>query len=365
MQLTSFVPLTFAALAAAAQPLDAVLKANNDSLSTFAALLATVPAVGQTITKAVDTTILAPSNDAFAKAMQADPTFAQRAATNATFLTDLLLYHVVTGKTMAAMFPENSKFAHTLLETPAANVTGNQKVELLRKGEQARVFSGYKQLSVVTKPDITYAGGVLHVLDSVLTFPGTPAETAMDTGLTSMAGALKRAGLADGVDSLQAATVLAPTNAAFQAIGATVASMEPADLARILEYHVLMNQVRFSPGITLKMGYKTLMGEKVTLRKLDGLLYANSARITIADIITTDGVMHVVDSVLNPSSPRLNPGAGTPAFEGAVQAANAPFTDGVKPTAVFVPADSGARDLSLSVRPAVLGILVCLAVAYL
>ncbi|CCF41200.1 beta-Ig-H3/fasciclin [Colletotrichum higginsianum] len=141
--------------------------------------------------------------------------------------------------------------------------------------------------------------------------------------------------------------------------------MEPADLARILEYHVLMNQVRFSPGITLKMGYKTLMGEKVTLRKLDGLLYANSARITIADIITTDGVMHVVDSVLNPSSPRLNPGAGTPAFEGAVQAANAPFTDGVKPTAVFVPADSGARDISLSVRPAVLGILVCLAVAYL
>ncbi|KZL84879.1 beta-ig-h3 fasciclin [Colletotrichum incanum] len=365
MQVTSIFPLVFAALAAAAEPLDAVLKKNNDSLSTLSSLLAMAPALSQTLAKSIDVTILAPSNDAFTKAMQTDPMFAQK-ATNATFVADLLMYHVVTGKTMAAMFPETPKFAHTLFETPAANVTGNQKVELIRKGEQARVFSGYKQMSIVTKPDITFAGGVLHVIDSVLTFPGTPAETAMNTGLTSMAGALMRAGLVDGVNSLQAATVFAPTNAAFQAIGATVASMEPQDLAKILQYHVLTNQVRFSSGITMtKMGHKSLMGEKVTLRKQDGTVFANSAKVTIADIITSDGVMHVVDSVLNPASPKLTPGTSKPAFEGAVQAANAPFTDGVRPTANFVPAALSTRSFSVSLGSVVLGTLGCLAVVYL
>ncbi|GKT42660.1 fasciclin-like arabinogalactan protein [Colletotrichum spaethianum] len=365
MQVTSFFPLVFAALAAAADPLGTVLKANNGTLSTFSSLLAMAPGLSQTLGKAVDITILAPSNTAFAKAMEMDPTFSQK-ATNATFVADLLMYHVVTGKTPAASFPETPKFAETFFEIPSTNVTGNQKVELSRKGEEARVFSGYKQLSVVTNPDIAFMGGVLHIVDSVLTFPGTPAETAMNTGLTSMAGALMHAGLVDSVDSLQAATVFAPTNAAFQAIGATAASMEPQDLAKILQYHVLTNQVRFSSAVTMtKMAHKSLNGEKVTLRKQDGSVYANSAKVTIADMITTDGVMHVIDSVLNPASPKLTPGTSTPAFAGAVQAANAPFTENVNPTANYVPASSGAGSFSVSLNHAMLVTLGCLAAVYL
>ncbi|KAK1983076.1 fasciclin domain-containing protein [Colletotrichum cereale] len=365
MQVTSFLPFAFAALAAASDSLDTVLKKNNGTLSTFMTLLAKVPELNETLSKTIDVTILAPSDDAFAQAMQVDPTFARR-ATNASFVADLLKYHIVTGKTMAASFPDVPKFAHTMFETPASNMTGSQRVELVRKGEHARVFSGYKQMSAVTNPDISFSGGVLHVIDSVLTFPGTPADTAMNTGLTSMAGALMRAGLVDGVNSLQAATVFAPTNAAFQAIGATAASMEPQDLAKILQYHVLTNQVRFTPGVTItKMTHKSLMGEKVTLRKQDGTVFANSAKVTIADIITSDGVMHVVDSVLNPASPKLTPGSSQPAFEGAVQAANAPFTDGVKPTANFIPASSTVRSSSVSLGFAMLGAVGCLAVVYL
>ncbi|KAL2884256.1 hypothetical protein SGCOL_000196 [Colletotrichum sp. CLE4] len=364
MQPTSFLTLAFAALAAAAPPLSDVLKTNNDTLSTLTSLLAMVPALNQTLVKAKDVTILAPSNDAFAKMMQADPTFAQKAA-NATFLADLLSYHAVSGKTTATMFYEQPKFAQTLLEMPTANVTGNQKVELIRKGDQGRVFSGYKQMSVITKADVAFQNGVLHIIDTVLTLPGSPADTAMNTGLTSMAGALIKAGLVDGVNSLQAATVFAPTNAAFQAVGATVASMEPADLSRILQYHVLMNQVRFTTGVATKMGYKSLMGEKVSLRKEDTTVFANSAKVTIKDIITSDGVMHVIDSVLNPASPKLSPGTSTAAFPGAVQAANAPFVDGVKPTANFTPAGASPRSFDVSLKFAMMGFLGCLAVAYL
>ncbi|KAK2055063.1 fasciclin domain-containing protein [Colletotrichum caudatum] len=365
MQLTSFLPLALAALAAATDSLDVVLGKNNRTLSTFKTLLATVPDLAENLTKTIDVTILAPSDDAFAQAMQADPAFAQKAK-NASFVADLLAYHVVTGKTMAASFPEVPKFAHTLFEAPGANLTGTQRVELVRKGEQARVFSGYKQMSAVESPDMTFSGGVLHVVDSVLTFPGTPADTALNTGLTSMAGALMRAGLYDDLNSLRAATVFAPTNAAFQAIGATAAAMDPRNLSVILQYHVLTNQVRFTPGVTVtKMAHKSLMGEKVTLRKQDGTVFANSAKVTISDIITTDGVMHVVDSVLNPASPKLAPGSSQPAFEGAIQAADAPFTDGVEPTANYVPASSTVRSSNVSLGLAVLGTLGCLAVVYL
>ncbi|OHF03223.1 fasciclin domain-containing protein [Colletotrichum orchidophilum] len=364
MQPTSFLTLAFAALAAAAPPLNDVLKTNSDSLSTLNSLLAKVPVLNQTLIKAKEITILAPSNDAFAKMMQMDPTFAQK-ATNVTFLTDLLSYHVASGKTTAAMFYDQPKFAQTLLQTPTANVTGNQKVELVRKGDQGRVFSGYKQMSVINKADVAFQNGVLHIIDTVLTVPGSPADTAMNTGLTSMAGALVKAGLVDGINSLQVATIFAPTNAAFQAIGATAASMEPADLARILQYHVLTNQVRFTTGVTTKMGYKSLMGEKVTLRKEDTTVFANSAKVTIKDIITSDGVMHVVDSVLNPASPKLAPGTSTAAFPGAVQAANAPFTDGVKPTANFTPAGSSSKSFDVSLKFAMFGFLGCLAMVYL
>lgn len=253
-----------------------------------------VPAVSKTLSNGKDMTVLAPSNDAFAKRMEMDPVFAQQTS-NVTFVAELLKYHVFQGKTMASMFSSTPKFAQSMLETAAANVTGNQKVGLVKKGDQVRIFSGYKQMSVVTKADIAFTGSVLHVVDSVLTFPGTPIETAMNTGLTSMAGALMRAKLVDGVDSLQAATIFAPTNAAFQAIGATVAAMEPQDLAKILQYHLLSNQVRFSSGVTTKMAYKSLMGVKVTLRKENNVLFANSAKVTTSDIITSDGVIHVID----------------------------------------------------------------------
>lgn len=256
--------------------------------------MAMVPSLGQTLASTTDITILAPSDEAFAKVMKSDPIFAQN-ANNATFVSELLRYHIVTGKTSESMFPVKPKHASTWLENPSANVTGAQKVALTLKGDRAVVFSGYKQMSTVSRPDVPFAGGVLHVIDSVLTLPATPAETAMNMGLTSMAGALIRAGLADGVDSLQASTIFAPTNEAFQAIGATATSMDPKNLTRILQYHVLENQVRLSSTVNAKMPFASMMGEKVTLRKEVGTVFANSAKITVTDVITTDGVMHVID----------------------------------------------------------------------
>ncbi|KAF6826149.1 beta-ig-h3 fasciclin [Colletotrichum musicola] len=369
MHLRAFLPLAFAALAAAADSLSSVLKANSDTLSTLSSLMAMDPSLGQKLASSTDITLLAPSNEAFAKMMKSDPVFAQN-ANNATFVSSLLRYHVVVGKTTSSMFPVKPKHASTWLETPTTNVTGAQKVALTEKGEAVVVFSGYKQQSTITRSDVPFAGGVLHVIDSVLTLPATPAETAMNMGLTSMAGALVKVGLVNGVESLQAATVFAPTNEAFQAIGATAASMSQQNLTNILQYHVLANQVRLSSAVTSKMGFKSMMGEKVTLRKEVGTVFANSAKITVADVITSDGVMHVIDNVLNPASPKLAPirnaAPSNPAFQGAVASDNPPFTEGVRPTANFTPAASLApRKINISLGTAMLGFLGCAAVVVL
>jgi len=244
-------------------------------------------------------TIFAPSNEAFSKLKISTPSIAD-SARNPAIITALLQYHVLSSKVMASGFTGSPRFAATMLAgAPSANVTGGQKVELVLEGGRATVTSGFKQAAVVTKADLVFDGGVLHIVDTVLTVPASPVVTALDTGLTSLAGALTRAKLVDAVNALMDATIFAPNNAAFQAVGSVVGLATSDPLAKVLEYHVLVNQVKFSTDLAMSgmssMTFTTLLGEKITVRVEKGKIFVNSARVIIADIITSNGVMHVID----------------------------------------------------------------------
>jgi transforming growth factor-beta-induced protein len=142
-----------------------------------------------------------------------------------------------------------------------------------------------------------FDGGVVHILDTVLTVPAPPSDTAIDTGLTSLAGSLVTSGLLQGVDLLTDITIFAPSNAAFSAIGSALPGLQQQDLVGILEYHVLMNQVKFSTDLTAtnEMTFVTLAGQNITVRKQNGQVFVNSAKVLIADILTSNGVVHVID----------------------------------------------------------------------
>ncbi len=142
-----------------------------------------------------------------------------------------------------------------------------------------------------------FDGGVLHIVDTVLTVPDTPANTAIDTGLTSLAGALSQAQLVQAVNSLSDVTIFAPSNAAFEAIGTGLNAVQQQDLANILEYHVLMQPVRFSTDLLSQnqQSFLTLMGQNVTVRKQNGQVFVNSAKVILADVLTANGVVHVID----------------------------------------------------------------------
>jgi transforming growth factor-beta-induced protein len=258
-----------------------------------------VPQVTQMLSTARDITILAPSNEAFSKLMRENPNFANMAKNPAT-VTALLQYHVINGMMMSNMFTATPKFATTMLMMPSANVTGGQKVELVNTNGMAMILSGFKQSSMVSMADIMFDGGVVHVVDTVLTIPASPAITAVDTGLTAIAGALTKAQLVNAVNSMRDITIFAPSNAGFEAVGSAANALSVQDLGRVLEYHVLMNQVKFSTDLMMMqegmtMEFTTLIGDKLFVRMENGQLFVNSAKVVISDIITSNGVVHVID----------------------------------------------------------------------
>lgn len=217
------------------------------------------------------------------------------------------------------MFSTTPQFVPTLLSVSgpgmATGLSAMQKVSLQLVGAAAMVFSGFKQMSMVTKYDQVFDGGVVHIIDTVLTPPGTPSDTALDLGLTSFYGALNKTSMLDDVNTLQDATIFAPNNLAFEAVGSAVNSASVADLMSVLGYHVVQGtsmpgMPMFStmlmgvmPGMVAKrheqitMTLNTFAGGNLTVRvdADNGDLFINSAKVVMSDIITSNGVIHVLD----------------------------------------------------------------------
>ncbi len=121
---------------------------------------------------------------------------------------------------------------------------------------------------------------------------------------TTLVTAVKAAGLAETLSGAGPFTVFAPTNAAFDKLpkGTVETLVKPeskAKLTGILTYHVVAGAVK---AADLKDGQKvkTLQGEELTVSIKDGKVMINGATVTTADVISSNGVTHVVDAVLMP-----------------------------------------------------------------
>jgi transforming growth factor-beta-induced protein len=164
--------------------------------------------------------------------------------------------------------------------------------------KSVEIFSGLKEKSTVTTANIMFNGGVIHILDTVLTMPLSPSNSAIDSELTALAGGLTTTNLVSAVDNLKDVTIFAPSNKAFQDIGSVVPSLSTMQLANILEYHVINGTVGYSSLLTTGLAnesFPTLMGQRLNVEAVDGKVFVNSAQVTITDIIVSNGVMHVLD----------------------------------------------------------------------
>lgn len=122
---------------------------------------------------------------------------------------------------------------------------------------------------------------------------------------TTVVAAVQAAGLVETLKSAGPFTVFAPTNAAFDKLpaGTVETLVKPENkeqLTSILTYHVVPGRYR-STDITEGMTLKTVQGEELTFTMNEGKWWINgTSMIEIADVISSNGVTHVIDTVLMP-----------------------------------------------------------------
>lgn len=145
--------------------------------------------------------------------------------------------------------------------------------------------------------NINFTGGVIHVIDHVLTLPQNVSSTLVNAGLSSLYGALNATSLLSTVNGLRDVTIFAPANTAFKAIGSALATASVADLQSILTYHVVNGTAPlYSTDLTNGASYKTVQGSNITIHAgSNGTLFVNGAKVITPNVLIAGGVVHVID----------------------------------------------------------------------
>ena len=249
--------------------------------------------------KSATITVFAPTDAAF-KAAGFQNEAAIKAADKNT-IKNILTYHVVPSLVPASAIAVKANEAVTMLNSAKTYVT---------KDANGVSINGAKVISADVKAE---NGAIIHVIDAVL-IPETKNIVALAQSVPSLSflvAAVLRAneGSVKVVDILSGAgplTVFAPSNDAFKAAGfideAAIKAADPATLAAILTYHVVAARV-YSTNLTT--GDVTMAsGGKVAVNATDGTLKGKSntavTKITAVNIPASNGVVHLIDSVLLP-----------------------------------------------------------------
>ncbi len=121
---------------------------------------------------------------------------------------------------------------------------------------------------------------------------------------TTLVAAVKAAGLVETLSGAGPFTVFAPTNEAFDKVpkAALDGLMKPENkdaLTKVLTYHVVPGALK-AADLTDGQKLKTVQGEELTVSVKDGVVKINGATVTIPNVISSNGVTHVIDAVLMP-----------------------------------------------------------------
>ena len=147
-----------------------------------------------------------------------------------------------------------------------------------------------------------FAAGVL----TLVSFAASAADivdTAISAGqFNTLVKAVQEAGLVDTLKGAGPFTVFAPTDAAFAKLPAGTLEAplhDKAKLQKILTYHVVAGQVKAAdvkPGAV-----KTVEGQSLQVRTKGGAVMVNDSKVIKTDIMASNGVIHVIDTVMLPN----------------------------------------------------------------
>jgi uncharacterized surface protein with fasciclin (FAS1) repeats len=266
-------------------------------------------------------TVFAPSDEAFATALEALGMTPEDVMADPDLLAQVLTYHVVPGRYFFRQ------------------LTGGPELETLQ-GETVQIdlTDGVFTINGVNISDVdnVASNGIVHVIDGVIlptavTAAMTPPEPteappepteapsgqaavrpsisetlATDERFSTLASLVEAAGLTETLNSGGPFTVLAPTNEAVDAalafLGVTADDLlaNPEGLAQVLNYHVIPQRQLFRNLIRGAV-LESVNGASVAfIEGPGGFLTANGATISDVDNVAGNGVIHVIDSVLIP-----------------------------------------------------------------
>ncbi len=161
-------------------------------------------------------------------------------------------------------------------------------------------------LTIFSNHRVLIAAAVVATLSGCATKPSpvSVADTiAAKPELSTLSSLVVKAGLTDTLKGAGPFTVFAPTNAAFAKVPAKTMDdlgKDPAKLKAVLTYHVVPGKVM---AADVKNGNaKTVNGASLALSKAGDFVTVEDGMVQTADLTATNGVVHVVDSVLIPPS---------------------------------------------------------------
>jgi len=288
-----------------APPTTVVDVLTDNGYSTLTSLAVTAN-LGPTLTSNGPFTVFAPSNDAFAGVTP--PT--------GSALSNLLKYHVINGQGLTA--------ANVL-----ALSNGNLVKVIMDNGDSTFVRASAAGVFVngiqVTNADLSADNGVVHGIGRILFPPtGNLVETAISTPgfdllvkavVKVSTGATGANNIAELLSTLNGVTVFAPTNAAFQALFANAAfpfrqiNDIPNDVLRTVLLHHALPARAFSNdlangNITMANGSNLAVSgvgtASISLKGSETVFNNADAGISATNIMTRNGVIHVINQVLIP-----------------------------------------------------------------
>jgi uncharacterized surface protein with fasciclin (FAS1) repeats len=245
-------------------------------------------------------TVFAPTNAAFAALLTELGISKSDLLANKPLLTAVLTYHVLPAKVLKSGVP---------LGKAITTVQGGI-FKIDQVGSDLVITDGRNRTATITATDIAAANGVVHVIDRVI-LPADKniVETAQALpDFSILVEAVVAANLQGTLSGAGPFTVFAPTNAAFAdlltELGVTKAELlaDPALLTKVLTYHVLAGRV-LKADVVPGTQPATVEGETFSI---DSSLVVTdkrmrTAHIVATDVLTSNGVIHVLDRVILPA----------------------------------------------------------------
>jgi transforming growth factor-beta-induced protein len=314
----------------------------------FSILVAAIEKAGlaSTLESSGPFTVFAPTNDAF-NALFSQLGVSSLSDISAETLKPILLNHVLSGSVKSAAIT-TGYFA-----TANSNGPNMEAVNVYVEKNSGVTIDGSK----VTTADIMASNGIIHVIDKVILPSSVVSHAINNPNFSILVQAVVKAGLADILSGTGPFTVFAPTNDAFNNLFSQLGISGISDLSAevlkpILLNHVLSGAVKSSAISTGYFATANTYGPnatvvKVYVQKSSGVT-VDGSNVIAADVIGSNGVIHVIDKVILPASV-VSHAINNPNFstlvKAVVKAGLVEALSGTGPFTVFAPTNDAFNAL--------------------